>query len=169
MAKPKAAAYIADRLASEAAGRPSEEHRNAAAQTEVENPWVDMDDVSDDFVQIDHFRHLAILPPPGTGVPCTSCHRQHAGPCTFEDLLIADMNIMQFYAEVFLPAGPWFHDLRVSLYKLLGEIHHEVNFEEPRVTADKFGVLRAAALNLKARCDLYVELGMQSFGPQPCR
>ena len=42
----------------------------------------------------------------------------------------------------------------------MGEIYHEVNFDEPPVTADKFGVLRVVALNLKARCDLYVELGM---------
>ena len=172
MAKPKVAAsgdgspaaYIADRIASEAAGRPSEEHRNAAAQIEVESvaaaepsPCDDMHDASDVWTWS---RHLAIVPPPGTGVPCANCQRQHVGPCTIYDILIADMNTMQFYAEVFLPAGPWLHHLRGDLYKLMGEIYRVLNFEEPTVIAEKYGALRVAMINLKAQCDLHIELGI---------
>ena len=149
MVKPKAAAYIADRLASEAAGRPSEEHRNAAAQIDVEsvaasepNPWDDMHDV---------------VPSPGTGVPCTSCQRHHAGPCTIYDILNADMFKMGYYADVFLPVGPELHKIRGDLYTLMGEIYRVLKFEEPTVIAEQYGALRVAVMNLKAQCDLHVE------------
>ena len=105
-------------------------------------------------------RHLAIVPPPGTGVPCTRCQRQLVGPCTIYDTLIADMNTMQFYAEVLLLAGPWLHHLRGDLYKLMGEIYRVLNFEEPTVIAEKYGALRVAVMNLKAQCDLHIELGI---------
>ena len=147
MAKPKAAA---NNDASEAA---AVVENVAAAEP---SPWVDMDDVSDVWTWC---HHLHIVPSSGTGMPCTSCHRQHVGPCTLEDLLIEDMNTMQFYAEDFLPAGPWHHHLRASLYNLMAEIYRVVHYEEPHVVAERFAVLRNAVMNLKVQCDLHVELG----------
>ncbi len=165
--------YSAELLASEAAVRLREEHRNALAQTEMENeaaaapsPWDDMHDIGEvspwydmrDIGEVSTLNgYLAIVPPPGNGVPCTTCHRRHAGACTFEDLLVADMHHMQCYAEVFLPVRPSLHHLRGDLYTLMGEIFRVVKTEQPLVIAQKYGALRADVMKLTAQCDLHIQ------------
>ena len=101
-------------------------------------------------------RYLAIVPPPGNGVLRTTCHRRHAGACTFEDLLVADMNNMQCYADVFLPAVPSLHHLRGDFYTLMGEIYRVLSFEQPLVIAQKYGALRADVMKLTAQCELHI-------------
>ena len=133
----------------------------ATAVADVESvAAADMDAVSDVWTWC---HHLHIVSPPGTEMPCTSCHRQHVGPCSLEGLLIEDMNTMQCYAEDFLPAEPCHHHLRASLYSLMAEIHRVVDYEEPHVVAEKFAVLRNAVMNLKVQCDLNQELGDSMF------
>ena len=102
-------------------------------------------------------RHLAIVPPPGNGVPCTTCHRQHAGDCTFEDRLVADMHNLQCYAEAYLPRGPSLHHLRGDLYTLMAEIFRVVKTEQPLVIAQKYGALRADVMQLTTQCNLHIE------------
>ena len=177
MAKPKAAAssdgslaaYIADRIASEAAGRPSDEESVADSEP---NPWADMHDVvhqlptSAAHIDVENVAASGANPwddmddvvlPPGTGVPCTSCQRHHVGPCTIYDILNADMLIMGYYAEVVLPVGPELHKIRGDLYTLMGETYRVLKFEEPTVIAEQYGAFRVVVMSLKAQCDLHVE------------
>ena len=145
-------ADIAELLASEAAGRLREEHRNAVAQTEMENeaaaapsPWDDMHDIG----EVSPWEEML-------DVPCTNCQLQHSGPCTIYDILICDMNSLQFYAEVSLPAGPSLHHLRGDLYTLMGDIHRVLNFGTPKLIAEMYGALRSDVMKLKAQCDLHI-------------
>jgi len=155
------AAYSAELLASEAAVRLREEHRNVVAQMEMENeaatappPWEDMDAIGEVMT---FGGSLCIVPPEGNGVPCTTCHRRHAGDCTFEDRLVADMHNLQCYAEAHLPRGPSLHYLRGKLYTLMAEIFRVVKTEQPLVIAQKYAALRADVMQLTSQCNLHIE------------
>ena len=91
-------AYKEELLASKAAERLREKLRNSETQTEMEkaaaaepSPWDDMGDTDDGVFHVDQFGYVSIQVPRGTGVPCTESHTHHAGICTFEDVLLAQM------------------------------------------------------------------------------
>ena len=90
----------------------------------------------------------------GTGIPCTECHTQHRGGCSFHDLLLTDIATLKLYAETLVPPGPEFHSLRGALYTLMGTIHG--NLARGGVTPEKLRGLRAGVLSVKEQCNLYV-------------
>ena len=55
------------------------------------SPWGDMeetamvDNPADSVVHADASGLVSIIAPPGDGVPCTECHVQHRGTCSFHD------------------------------------------------------------------------------------
>ena len=116
---------------------------NAAASEP--SPWKDMESA------------VSILVPSsvaGTGIPCTECHTEHRGGCSFHDLLLTDIATLKLYAETLVPPGPEFHSLRGALYTLMGTIHG--NLARGGVTPEKFRELRAGVLSVKEQCNLYV-------------
>jgi hypothetical protein len=143
-------AYSAELLASEAAGRLRDEHRNAVAQAEMEyeaatapSPWDDMHVIGE-------------VSPWDEMLPCTNCQLQHSGPCTMLAVLASDMNSLQFYADVLLPARPSLYELRGELYTLMGSIHRVLNFGTPNLIAETYGSLRSDVLKLKEKCDVHI-------------
>ena len=166
IAKPKAAASTDGSLAE---ANPWESDEESVADAEP-NPWADMHDVVRQLptsaAHIDVENVVApeanpwddmddVVLPPGNGVPCTSCQRHHAGPYTIYDILNADMLILGYYAEVFLPLGPELHKIRGDLYTLMGETYRVLKFEEPTVIAEQYGALRVVVMNLKVQCDVH--------------
>ena len=113
-----------------------------------------MGDTDDSVFHVDQYGYVSIQVARGTGVPCTECRTHHAGICTFANLLLAQMSSLQDYAEVFLPAGAQFHELRGALYTLMGNIYTTVTHDG--VKLQSFDDLQAAVLSLKARCDVHL-------------
>ena len=71
-------------------------------------------------------------------------------------LLASDMNSLQFYADVLLPARPSLYELRGELYTLMGSIHRVLNFGTPNLIAETYGALRSDVLKLKEKCDVHI-------------
>jgi len=129
-------------LARESADRLRDELLDAAARTEsaidaaaMPSPWDDMGDIL-------------------SGVPCTECHVQHHGICSIMNLLIKHMSTLNDFAEVFLPSGPQYYDLRGALYTLMGIIY--ATAKDGGVTLQDYKDLHADVLSLIARCDVHV-------------
>ena len=118
----------------------------AEAATE-EDPWGDMADLES---EVDN--------PPGTvvhadthGVPCTVCHAVHRGPCSFHDVLRAEIAQLQLYADNFLPPSEDFHSLRALLYTLMGSIRGYL--VDGGLTPVRYRELLSDARILKRHCD----------------
>jgi hypothetical protein len=97
-------------------------------------------------------RYLAsILVPAGSGAPCTSCHALHSGDCSFHDLLQADMERLQMYADVFIPPGPECHSIRGALYTIMGNIH--ICLVQGGISTEVFRKLRVAVRCVIEQCN----------------
>ena len=93
------------------------------------SPWGDMeetamvDNPADSVVHADASGLVSIIAPPGDGVPCTECHVQHRGTCSFHDrelkawedlgneaaLLPSPWNDMEESASIDNPVGSVVH------------------------------------------------------------
>ena len=108
--------YREELLASDAAERLRGELRDAEATTELENvvvaepsPWDDMRDTDGSVFCVDDCGFVSIQ---RGAMPCTECGTQHSGYCSRPNLLLADMTSLNHYADVFLPHGVEFYELR---------------------------------------------------------
>ena len=157
--------YVRECLAREAA----EERRAAQCDAEFrlawqneaateEDPWGGMaavesavDNPPGSVVHADTHGVVSILVPPGSGVPCTVCYTVHRGPCSFHDVLRAEMAQLELYAEHFLPRTEDFVSLRAVLYQLMASIHGYL--AHGCLTAEKYRELLAEARIVKRHCD----------------
>jgi hypothetical protein len=130
--------------------------RNEAATQE--DPWGDMaavesavDNLPGSVVHADTHGGVSILVSPGSGVPCTSCHTVHRGPCSFHDVLRAEIAQLKLYADHFLPRTEDFAELRDALYQLMASIHGYL--AHGGLTAEKYRELLLEARSAKRHCD----------------
>ena len=130
--------------------------RNEAATQE--DPWGDMaavesavDNLPGSVVHADTHGVVSILVPPGSGVPCTVCYTVHRGPCSFHDVLRAEMAQLELYAEHFLPRTEDFVSLRDVLYQLMASIHGYL--VDGCLTPEKYRELLAEARIVKRHCE----------------
>ena len=155
-----AAAMRAEDEAEERREQPREKEarddwHNAAASEP--DPWGDMegsaavDNPAQSVVHADARGLVSIFVPADSGTPCTECHAQHRGVCSFHDLLRADMNRLKMYADVFLPHGPEFYCYRGALYTIMSHIHDAL--AQGGITAEIFGNLRVIVRCMIEECD----------------
>ena len=122
------------------------------------DPWSDMaavepavDNLPGSVMHADAHGCVSILVPPGSGVPCTSCHAVHRGPCSFHDVLRAEIAQLKLYADQFLPRTEDFAELRDVLYQLMASIHGYL--AHGGLTAEKYRDLLLEARSAKKHCE----------------
>ena len=111
------------------------------------NPWLDMGDVDPSVPDDASYQPLLAC-------PCTQCEARCGGGCTTNNLLGAQMRLLDNYATVFLPMGPDFYGYRAALYATMHlintHLHHGV------VSAEEYRELHAQVVSLITRCDIHV-------------
>ena len=80
-----------------------------------------------------------------------SVHAVHRGPCSFHDVLRAEMAQLELYAEHFLPRTEDFVSLRDVLYQLMASIHGYL--AHGGLTAEKYRDLSLEARSAKKHCE----------------
>ena len=127
----------------------------AASQAD---PWADMaavepavDHLPGGVMQADAHGCVSILVPPGSGVPCTSCHAVHQGPCSMHDLLRAEIAQLKLYADQFVPQIEEFVELRCTLYHIMASIHRHL--AKGGLTREKYTDLLLHARSAKRHCE----------------
>ena len=132
-------------------------HNEAASQPD---PWGDMgeiaavDNPAESVVHADYRGFVSIIVPADSGVPCTECHVQHRGPCSFHDLLRADMDTLAMYKGVVLQVQiyrPEFDSYRAAIDATMADIHEAL--AEIGVAEDIFVHLRAAVHHVIKDCN----------------
>ena len=123
-----------------------------------EDPWADMaavdpavDNLPGSVMHADARGCVSILVPPGSGVPCTSCHAVHRGPCSFHDLLRAEIAQLKLYADQFVPQTEEFAELRGALYQIMGSIHGYL--AQGGLTLEKYNDIRLHARSARQHCE----------------
>ena len=122
------------------------------------DPWADMaavepavDHLPGSVMQADAHGCVSILVPPGSGVPCTDCHAVHRGPCSFHDLLRAEIAQLKLYADQFVPQIEEFVELRCTLYHIMASIHRHL--AKGGLTREKYTDLLLHARSAKRHCE----------------
>jgi hypothetical protein len=124
------------------------------------SPWADMgnlDATAESVVHSDTRREVSTSMAAGIGVPCTECHTQHRGVCTYHDLLLADLVHLKLFASNFVPLRPEFNWLLGALWELMFTIQRNLAYGE--VTPEKFRELRASVVRVREQCYLHVPDG----------
>jgi hypothetical protein len=123
-----------------------------------EDPWADMaavepavDNLPGSVMHADARGCVSILVPPGSGVPCTSCHAVHRGPCSFHDLLRAEIAQLKLYADQFVPQTEEFAELRGALYQIMGSMHGYL--AQGGLTLEKYTDLLLHARSARRHCE----------------
>jgi hypothetical protein len=123
-----------------------------------EDPWADMaavepavDNLPGSVMHADARGCVSILVPPGSGVPCTSCHAVHRGPCSFHDLLRAEIAQLKLYADQFVPQTEEFAELRGALYQIMGSIHGYL--AQGGLTLEKYTDILLHARSARRHCE----------------
>ena len=130
--------------------------RNEAATQE--DPWGDMaavesavDNLPGSVVHADTHGVVSILVPPGSGVPCTVCYTVHRGPCSFHDVLRAEIAQLKMYADHFVPRTDDFAELRDTLHQLIACIHDYL--AHGGLTPETYSDLLLEARSAKEHCE----------------
>ena len=129
-------------------------HNEAASKP---SPWGDMDEIAavdnpaESVVHADESGLVSIIAPPDGGVPCTECHVQHRGTCSFHDLLRADMDTLGMYLDVVLPHRPECYRYRAAIYTTMSDIHAALI--ETGIAEDMFVHLRASVQHVIKDCN----------------
>jgi hypothetical protein len=121
------------------------------------SPWADMgnlDATAERVVHSDTRREVSTSMAAGIGVPCTECHTQHRGVCTYHDLLLADLVHLKLFASNFVPLRPEFNWLLGALWEVIISIQRSLAYGP--VTPGKFRELRASVVRVREQCYLYV-------------
>jgi hypothetical protein len=153
---------VRELLAREAA----EEHRAAQCDAEVReawrneaatqpDPWGDMAAVEfavDNLPgSVVHTASSTVDNLTGGGVPCTSCHTVHRGPCSFHDVLRAEIAQLKMYADHFVPRTDDFAALRDTLHQLIACIHDYL--AHGGLTPETYSDLLLEARSAKEHCE----------------
>ena len=122
------------------------------------DPWADMaavepavDNLPGSVMHADAHGCVSILVPPGSGVPCTSCHAVHRGPCSFHDLLRAEIAQLKLYADQFVPQIEEFRELRCALYHIMATINGHL--AQGGLTLEKYTDILLHARCAKRHCE----------------
>ena len=122
------------------------------------DPWADMaavepavDNLPGSVMHADAHGCVSILVPPGSGVPCTSCHAVHRGPCSFHDVLRAEIAQLKLYADQFVPQIEEFAELRGALYEIMGSIHGYL--AQGGLTLEKYNDILLQARSARRHCE----------------
>ena len=154
-AKAKAKAKEPDRAAQRDAELRDAWVNEVASQAD---PWSDMaavepaiDNLPGSVMHADAHGCISILVPAGSGIPCTSCQAVHRGPCSFHDLLRAEIAQLKLYADHFVPQIEEFVELRCALYHIMARIHRYL--AKGGLTREKYTDLLLHARSAKRHCE----------------
>ena len=132
-------------------------HNAAASES---SPWADMGDLdatAESDVHSDTRREASTSIAAGIGPPCTECHTQHRGVCTYHDLLLADIVHLKLFLSNFVPQRPEFNWLLGALWEVILTIQRSLAYGP--VTPGKFRELRASVVRVREQCYLHVPDG----------
>ena len=122
------------------------------------DPWADMaavepavDNLPGSVMHADADGCVSILFPPGIGLPCTSCNLVHQGPCSFHDLLRAEIAQLKLYADHFVPQIEEFRELRCALYHIMATINGHL--AQGGLTLEKYTDILLHARSAKRHCE----------------